>query len=370
MSKGQSLFFVFAALMLLSLSASADEVLLKSGGRVQGDIVSQDKTRVVLQTAYGSVTFDAADIQEVKESSSLEKEIRSELKNLQPSDTASRVKLASKAADAGLADLSKNIYTQIIAISPDDKDARQALGYVQYEGEWVTLRDKNTHEGLVPYQGQWMKAEERDALRKSEESNKYFADFGMSAEDGASMAQAISDIDVAIEPRGGYIVRKHVKTLPVKDKPYVYSVDVLNWQRLGVFVGVSFLDSSRKRTTGFGRLEYKVFATETDALGSNKIGKELVSETILVKPDMWLRKSDFKYWDTKIGGAYERIVSDGARKAWSDEYFMNNDGILYVLANRDIDALTPPGVYYVEATFTMLDKQKKVGRYVQYAELR
>jgi hypothetical protein len=365
-----ALLFAFLALILLGPRASADEIVLKSGGRVQGDIVSRDDTRVVLQTAYGSVTFDTADILEVKQSSDLEKEIRAQLKNLQPSDTATRLKLATKAADAGLADLSKNIYTQVVAISGDDKTARQALGYVQYEGEWVTLRDKNTHEGLVPYHGQWVTAEERDGLRKNEESGKYFAQFGLSAENGASMAQAISDIDVAVEPRGGYIVRKHVKTLPVKDKPYVYSVDVLNWQRLGIFVGVSFIDSSRKRTPGFGRLEYKVYATDTDALGSSKIGKELLSETVVVRPDMWLKKSDFKYWDTKIGSPYEKVVSDEARKAWSTDYFMNNDGILYILANRDIDALTPPGVYYVEATFTMLDKQKKVGRYVQYAELR
>ena len=49
---------------------------------------------------------------------------------------------------------------------------------------------------------------------------------------------------------------------------------------------------------------------------------------------------------------------------------MNYDGIIYVLANRDINLLTPPGVYFVEAKLTCGDRQKTVGRFVQYAELR
>ena len=370
MRTGKALLSAFLAFAALVAYAAADEVVLKSGGRVQGDVVSKDAERIVLQTAYGSVTFEAADILEVTYSSPREKEIRDEVKGLAPSDIAGRLKLAADASAEGLADLSRSIYTQIIALDPSEKTARAALGYILFEDEWVTPQEKALHPGLVPCQGKWVTSAERDSLRKSAESGQYLAAFDLSPSEGNEILTAISDVDVAIEPRGGYIVRKHVKTLPVKDKTYVYSVDVLNWQRLGVFVGVSFIDAQRKRINGFGELKYTMYETIEDTLGNRKIGKELVSATVDIKPEMWNRKSDFKYWDTRISSMYEKTAPDDARKAWADQYYMNNDGILYVLVNRDIDMLTPPGVYYVEASFTVGDKQKKVGRFVQYAELR
>jgi hypothetical protein len=365
-----ALLLSLVALAAFAAFAAADEIVLKGGGRVSGDVTSREDGRIVLQTAYGSVTFESTDISEVRYSSAREKEIRDQLKGLSPTDIPGRLKLASQASAEGYADLSKSVYTQVIALDADDKTARAALGYVSFEGEWVTPKDRALHPGLVPYQGKWLSAEDRDALRKADENEKYLALFNLSQHDGNEMLSAIADLDVTIEPRGGYIVRRHVETLPVKDKPYVYSVDILNWQRLGVFVGVTFIDGRRKKLNGFGELKYTIYSTETDTLGTHKIGKEILSQTITVTPEMWNRKSDFKYWDTKISSMYEKLPADAARKAWSDEYYMNNDGALYFLANRDINLLAPPGTWYIEASFKMGDKEKKIGRFVQYSELR
>ena len=375
MHKRRAVLFPFlaiaaASLLCLAAAARADEILLTSGGRIQGDVISNDERQLVLQTAYGRVTFPAADISKVVYSTPVEKEIRSALSALATSDVAGRMKLAARASSEGFDELGKSIYAQVIAIEPDEKTARKALGYVFYEGEWVTSRDRDLHPGLVPYKGAWVKPADRDALRKTDAEHQYFAQFGLTAAQAERIQAGIADFDVSIEPRGGYIVRRHVRSYQVKDKPYFYSVDLLNWQRLGVFVGITFIDQTRHRTTGFGILECKIYSVKTDALGNNKADRELLSTTMPVMPEMWKKKSDFQYWDTKVSSTYEQIISDDARAAWSDNYYMNCDGILYVLANRDVCMLVPPGVFYVEATFTLNDKVKKTGRFVQYAELR
>ena len=348
----------------------ADEVYLSTGGRIDGEVLSQDDRQVVLQTAYGKVTFQTADVSKVIFSSPLEKQIVLQLTALAPSDVVGRLKLAQAALEGGLKEFANTIYTQVVAIDPDEKTARKALGYVFYEGEWVTARDKEVHAGLVPYKGKWVKVEEREALRRTDTQRSYFANFGLSSQEGGRILNSIVDIDLKVEPRGGYVVRKHVKTWPVKDKSYYYSTDILIWQRLGVFIGVSFMDSSRKRVKGFGTLSYTIYATKVDTLGKVSPDSQIVSATVNITPEMYARESDFGYWDTKVNSTYERIVSDAARASWAEHDYMNCDNTIYVLANKQIDALVPPGVYYVEATFTLKERVKKVGRYVQYQELR
>ncbi len=367
-------FRVFLLSFLLVLAASfavADEVFLKNGGSIKGDVVSQDDTYVVLKTAYGSVTFETSDISKVEYSTPLEKKLLADLAALAPSDIPSRMKLAKRAAGSGLDEVSHKIYGQILAIDPDDKNARKALGYVKYEGEWVTPKDKQLHQGLVPYKGRWVTRAQRDVLIKNDEDRAYFARFDVTPSQGQKILEAISDFKVEIEPRGGFLVRRHVSTIPVKDKPYVYSVDALTWKRLGVFVTVSFIDQTRRRVPGFGDLRITIYSVATDAVGNRKPAKPILTETVSLKPEMWEKKSDVRYWDTRINhSSYEKHPSDETKKLWFDNYFMNFDGVLYVLANRDINLLAPPGIYYVEAVFTLKNKEKKAGRYVQYAEAR
>jgi hypothetical protein len=369
MKAGKALFLTLAA-ALWAAGAIADEVVLKSGRRLSGDVVAKTDASVALQTPYGTVTLDAADVAHVVYATALEKEIRSQLRALPASDTSERLKLAVKAASGGLETLATDIYTQVIAIDGEQAAARKALGYILYEGEWVTPREQAAHPGLVPYQGRWMTVQERERLRQGEVDQLYFASFDLSSAEGAALMARISDIDVSVEPRGGYVVRRHVQSFEARDKPYVFAVSALNWQRLGVFIGVTFIDSSRKRTEGFGELEFTIYETDKDTLGAPRVGRALHTEKVRVKPDMWNKKSDFKYWDSRVSGGYEKIPSDAARSAWESFEHMNYDGIIYVLANRDINLLAPPGVYFVEARLTCGDRQKTVGRFVQYAELR
>jgi len=364
-------FLLAVSVLALSISASADVVKLKSGGSIEGTVVSESEEQLVLETAYGTVTFQLSDVADVEHSSPAEKKIRSELDGLAPSDVSSRLALAERARGQGLDHVARRIYNQVVAIDSDNAEARRALGYVWYEGEWVTPAEKEANRGLVPYRGRWVTKEEREKLVEEERQRRYFAQFGLTPSQGKELLERISDADLEIRQRGGYVVRLHVGTVPVREKPYFYSVDALSWKRLGAFVGVSFLDPTRQRARGFGELEIEIRAVTTDRLGNRKPGELLHSRTVTITPEMWDRKSDFKTWDASVNHAtYEEYASDQLKEAWRRHDCFNYDGVLFVLANRDVELLRPPGVFYVRATLRVGEREREIGRYVQYAEAR
>jgi hypothetical protein len=47
-------------------------------------------------------------------------------------------------------------YENVIAVMPDDAEAREALGFVQVDGRWVTEEEGYRARGYVKYDGEWM----------------------------------------------------------------------------------------------------------------------------------------------------------------------------------------------------------------------
>ncbi len=356
---------------LLAANLPGDEVVLKGGGVIKGSVVSEGASFLVVKTAYGTVTLETGDVSEIRYSSSDEKKLLADLAGLEPSDVTSRLKLARRAAAGGLEDTAKRIYAEILAIDPDENTARKALGYVKYDGQWVIPNEDGKSEGLVPYRGRWVTPQERQSLEAADADRTYFAQFDIAAGDAYKLLETISDFDLSVEPRGGYIVRRHVKTYEVKDKSYFYSVDALTWKRLGVFIGVTFIDKTRKKVPGFGQLSYTIYSVAVDPLGNARPDKPIATGSMQIRPDMWEKKSDFTYWDTRVNhSSYEKNPSDELKKQWADNSVMNVAGVLYVLANGEMELLSPPNTYYIEAVFTLKGREKKAGRYVQYAQAR
>jgi hypothetical protein len=73
----------------------------------------------------------------------------------------------------GLKTQSKQALRDVIKVDPDHAEARKLLGYVLYEGKWVSEREKERLEaaaerkameakGMVQYKGKWMTPEEKE----------------------------------------------------------------------------------------------------------------------------------------------------------------------------------------------------------------
>jgi len=75
---------------------------------------------------------------------------------LGPADVQGWKSLGHWAKMQGLSAQWHEAYGKVMAMTPDDADARQALGYVQVQGQWMTEEESYRARGFVKYQGEWM----------------------------------------------------------------------------------------------------------------------------------------------------------------------------------------------------------------------
>src|SRR5262245_5927099 len=64
------------------------------------------------------------------------------------------------AAQEGLSAQARRAYQKVLEIAPDDPEAREALGFVQFNGRWMTEEESYEARGYVKYEGEWMTPDE------------------------------------------------------------------------------------------------------------------------------------------------------------------------------------------------------------------
>ena len=147
-------------LVLLPGLLGADSVYLKSGGRFSGRILEQTPERVVVDFGDGKISLAMSDVEHIEKGTSPLDEFEAKAKTLAPEDVNGWRNLALWASSRGLAAQSRAAYTRVLALAPDDREAREALGYVQVDGRWLTEEESYRARGYVKYDGEWMTAAE------------------------------------------------------------------------------------------------------------------------------------------------------------------------------------------------------------------
>ena len=146
------LLLLFAAPGLLV----ADVVYLKSGGRFSGRILEQTAEKVVIDFGDGTIGLPMDQVQEVVRGTSPLDEFDARASKLGPQDVEGWRSLAQWASTRGLQAQERAAYKKVLALAPDDKEAREALGFVQVDGRWFTEEEGYRARGFVKYQGEWM----------------------------------------------------------------------------------------------------------------------------------------------------------------------------------------------------------------------
>lgn len=193
------------ALLLLLMPGSllADEVFLKGGGKFTGRITEQDEERITVDIGDGSVGFSMERVERIVKGLSPLDEYDARAGKLGPQDVDGWRKLAQWATTKGLSRQSRLAYEKVMAVAPDDPDARQALGFVQLDGRWMTEEESFRARGFVKYEGEWMTPAEvqvaqstataeqarRDAERRAMDAEAAAADAQQRAEDAERRAQ-------------------------------------------------------------------------------------------------------------------------------------------------------------------------------------
>jgi len=150
-------------LLLLFLTPGlllADVVYLKGGGKLTGRITELTPERVMVDVGDGSVGMSMDRVEQIVKGTSPLDEFDARAGKLGPQDVDGWRGLGLWASTKGLSSQSRAAYQRVLALAPDDAEARQALGYVKFDGRWVTEEESYRARGYVKFEGEWMTSAE------------------------------------------------------------------------------------------------------------------------------------------------------------------------------------------------------------------
>lgn len=159
---------VWSCLLLLAVvhTASADEVVLKNGSKLEGT-VTEAGDKVIVDLGSGTITIDRRDVLSINRPDELNKEYDRRMESVRPDDAEGhyQVYLWSKKQE-GLKSRSDRLLRKIIEIDPNHEPSRRALGYVNHKGAWLTQDELKAALGLVRYNGDWVTADAAEKLKR------------------------------------------------------------------------------------------------------------------------------------------------------------------------------------------------------------
>ncbi len=175
-----------AALLAASASAPADELVLKNGRTLEGE-VSEAGDTVLFKGPGISMEIRRDEVQEIRKTPTAKEQYAKKAGDLDKADLAldfssgmiPSVKVGAAAeahhrlglwcATKGLQEEARAEQRKAVAIDPDHAGARRALGFVKTDAGWRPEDEVMAEKGLVRYEGRWMPKEEAESLAKGGE---------------------------------------------------------------------------------------------------------------------------------------------------------------------------------------------------------
>jgi hypothetical protein len=143
--------------------AAADEVWLKGGGRIVGEVLERRAQSVVIEVGPGTVTMPMARVDHIVSASSRLTEFRSRAARMAPGDVQGWLGLAAWADQNDLRTQAREAWEHVLAVDPTNSLAQQSLGNVWLAGRWMEHDNAMRAQGLVEFEGQWVTPGEREA---------------------------------------------------------------------------------------------------------------------------------------------------------------------------------------------------------------
>jgi hypothetical protein len=184
---------VIAIFALVAAPVFADEVYLRGGGQISGEIVSQTEDTVTIDIGGGTLSAQMASVVRIEKSVSPLQEYRAKAADLAADDAEAWRELARWAQGEALSSQAAEAYSRVLRILPDDDEANRALGRVWFDGRWATEEGSYAARGYVEFEGQWMTPQERQSILASrqtrEEANRQAIDAEVQAIEAEQRAE-------------------------------------------------------------------------------------------------------------------------------------------------------------------------------------
>jgi hypothetical protein len=155
---------VVSALAFAPALAHADQVFLKGGGEIKGEVVERNADAIVVEVGPGRLTLPMTRVARVVSSTTDLAVYRTRAAALAGRDVAGWLSLAAWAHSRDLATQAREAYEHVLAVDPENSAAHLALGHVRMDERWLSLEDANRARGLVEFEGLWLSPDEREAV--------------------------------------------------------------------------------------------------------------------------------------------------------------------------------------------------------------
>lgn len=175
--------FLLFLVFLAPAPLLADDVFLKGGAKFSGRIVEQTATMVSIDIGAGVVGVAMSRVDHIVKAPSALDVYDQKAAKLQANDAPGWRELGRWAGQEGLSAQSRTAYQKVLAISPDDPEARSALGFVQLNGRWMTEEESYVAQGYVKYDGEWMTPDEAQQAQASAAAEQARQDAEQQAKD-------------------------------------------------------------------------------------------------------------------------------------------------------------------------------------------
>ncbi len=144
-------------------SAWADEVFLRGGGSIHGEVVQRTAASIVMEVGPGRMTLPMSRVDRIVATTSALSIYRDRAARLASGDVAGWLGLARWAEGRDLLTQAREAFEHVVAVDPSNAAANAALGRVQLDGQWVTREESYRARGYVPFEGGWVTPQERSA---------------------------------------------------------------------------------------------------------------------------------------------------------------------------------------------------------------
>jgi hypothetical protein len=142
----------------------ADDIYVKGGGHVTGQIVERRADAIVVDIGIGRIGLPPSYVERIETGPSPHGVYDERAGRLAPRDARGWVALGEWAKAEDLSAKSREAFERALAADPTNAAAHRGLGHVLVNGQWLTADEANRARGLVLFEGSWVSPEERKAL--------------------------------------------------------------------------------------------------------------------------------------------------------------------------------------------------------------
>jgi hypothetical protein len=181
-------------LALLPVVAGADEVFIRGGGQLSGDVVERGPDFIMVDIGTGRIGLPLSSVERIVPGDTPVRLYRQRAASLDTADVEGWLALGRWARGQELEAQAREAFARVVAVDPAHAAARRALGHVQLGGEWMTREESLRARGYVPFEGDWVTPDARrevlDQRRAAAEQRRAEAEATVRVREAEARARA------------------------------------------------------------------------------------------------------------------------------------------------------------------------------------